>query len=87
MQTALEAFLAKRRDRSAAIILGVKDREIDQYLPPEVSKKLRKVVLDQMGDFYDAVVDVMGSLDNGQAVFNDHWLNKIDEIHTAVVNG
>lgn len=85
MQPVLSDILAKRRDRSIAIILGVKERECDQYLPPEAKAKLRKVVLDQMNEFYDLCCDVMRSLDSGDAVLNERYLEKLDEIHRVVV--
>lgn len=85
MQASLDALLAKRRDRAIAIILGVKERECDSRLSPDQSSKLRKVVLDQLNEFYDIVVDIMRSLDTGDVVLNDVYLGKIDEMHTRLV--
>lgn len=85
MQQAMQDLLARRRDRCIAIILSVKERECDQYLSAASSQKLRKVTLDQLNDFYDLVVDIMGSLDTGDVTLNEHWLKKIDEIHSELV--
>ena len=85
MQPVIADLLAKRRDRAISIVLGVKEREADQYLPPEVRQKLRKVVLDQMNDLCDLVMDIARSLDTGEVVLNEAYLEKIDEMHNALV--
>lgn len=85
MSELLEDILAKRRDRAIGIVLGVKERECDKYLPPEVSKKLRKVVLDQLNEFFDLTLDVMRSLDNGDVVLNERYLEMLSELHSVVV--
>jgi hypothetical protein len=81
----LTEILAKRRDRAIAIVLGVHDRDLKSYLPPEVSAKLRKVVLDQLNEFHDLCIDVLRSLDNGEVLLNDHYLALLAEVHEAVV--
>lgn len=86
MQTAIEEVLRKRRDRAIAIILGTKERECDAHLPAMASTKLRKVVLDQLNDFYDMCRDVMDSLDTGEVTLNDEYLAKLDEVHAAVMD-
>ena len=85
MQPVLNDVIARRRDRAIATLLGVKEREIDQYLPPEARALLRKAILDQLNDFHSLVVDVMRSLDNGEVVLNDLYLEKIDQLHEVVV--
>lgn len=85
MQDALAAVLAKRKDRTLAVILGVKEREIDQFLPHDAQRRLRKAILDGVNDFYEMVVDVMGSLDSGDVVLNQAYLDKIDEMYDHVV--
>ena len=85
MQDSIRELLTRRKNRAAAIILGVKDDECDYFLPEDVSKQLRKAILDQMNDFYDVCVDVIESLDNDSYVINDHWLEKLDEIYNCVV--
>jgi hypothetical protein len=90
MQATLIELLRRRKDRACAIVLGVKEREVDPYLRahPEASEKLRKVVLDQLNEFYEVVMDIVNSLDSGDVVLNDHYLQKIDDLHrTVVLNG
>jgi hypothetical protein len=77
-------ILKKRRDRSIAIILGVKEREIDPLLDQEpggrrASTLLRKVVLDQINDFCDLALDVANSGEAPKFEFNpDIWMRRID---------
>jgi hypothetical protein len=81
----LTDLLGKRKDRAIGIVLGVKERECDRFLPPEVSKKLRKVVLDQLNEFHDLCLDVMRSLDDGDVVLNERYFEMLAEVHNAVV--
>jgi hypothetical protein len=78
-------LLRKRRDRAIAIVLGLKERECDQYLPPQVSVKLRKVILDQMNDLYDTCLDLLGASDDGGVILNEVYLRKIDDLHELLV--
>ena len=84
MNEQVKALLAKRRDRSIAIILGFKERECDTYLPPTIRQELRKVVLDQINDFYELALDLMASSEDTSIVFNQIFLDKIDEIYEIV---
>lgn len=91
MQRALQDLLRKRMDRAIATVLSAKEQSVDPLLPHSgdartASRHLRKVVLDQFNDFYEVCIDVMGSLDNGDAVLNEVWLEKLDEIHRAIVD-
>jgi hypothetical protein len=85
MQDVLNDIVARRRDRAIAVLLSMKEKEVDQYLPPEVKARLRKVILDQLNEFHSLVVDVMRSLDNGEVVLNELYLEKIDQVHEVVV--
>lgn len=69
-------LLHRRRDRAIAIILGVKERECDFYLPDEVSRSLRKVILDQFNDFATIAEDLASS----NVVLNQRYLEKLDSI-------
>lgn len=77
-------ILAKKRDRAIATILGTKERECDSFLPPDSQRKLRKVVLDQLNDFYDISLDIIKSLNNGQVVINEVYLERVNELHSMV---
>lgn len=69
-------LLSRRRDRAIAIILGVKERECDFYLPEDVSRTLRKVILDQFNDFAMLAEDIASS----NVVLNQRYLEKLDSI-------
>lgn len=81
----IKRVLAKRRDRVIAIILGTKERELDPHVSYEASMAFRKVIMDQMNDFYDLVLDLLGSIDDQAVVINQLYLDKIDEIFNAVI--
>lgn len=69
-------LLAKRRDRAIAIILGVKERECDEYLPLAARSKLRKVILDQFNDLYSLCLDL--ATDSEDVILNELYQRKID---------
>lgn len=87
-------ILSKRRDRTIAIVLGIKEREVDPLLSQmpggaRASTLLRKVILDQINDFYDMALDVANSSGADQYEFNpDVWTRRIEghlrEISTAM---
>lgn len=83
------ALIHRRRDRAIAAILGVKERDADCYLPPEVARRLRKTVLDQINgltETFEDLMDTMGSEDDDHdVVVNEVWLNQIAEMHRALV--
>lgn len=82
----LADLVDRRRDRAIAAILGLKEREVDQHLPPEVSRRLRKAVLDELNDFALLIKDLLEPLSMESGVLlNEHWLEKLDEVHRAVV--
>jgi len=84
-QQLLGDILAKRRDRAIAIVLGVKERECDQYLPADAKAKLRKVVLDQLNDVVEFAMDLVRSLDTDDVVLNEIYMAKIDDLHDRLV--
>jgi len=77
----VQEVLAKRRDRAIAIILGVKEREVDSYLPKPVQAKLRKVILDQLNEYYELCLDLLPSLEQEGVVLNEVYLDKIAALH------
>jgi hypothetical protein len=86
-----DEILKKRRDRAIAIVLSIKEREVDPHLSDTeagrvASRALRKVVLDQLNDFCDLALDVAGSGEAMNFEFNpDVWQRKINDIHHAVM--
>lgn len=86
MQEIVSDLVARRRDRAIAVLLGIKEREVDQYLPPDVKIRLRKAILDQLNDYTTLVLDVLRSLNNDSTVvLNELYMEKLDEIHHATV--
>jgi len=85
MNDQMKTLLAKRRDRSIAILLGFKERNCDEFLPANVSVELRKQVLDQINDFYELALDLMSSLDGDSMILNELYLDKLDKIYETVV--
>jgi hypothetical protein len=79
-----EDILKKRRDRAIAIILSVKEREVDPLLAGQADgdkalRVLRKAVLDQMNDFYDMALDVASSSGADTFEFNPTvWTRRIE---------
>jgi hypothetical protein len=78
VEVANAELLKRRRDRAIAIVLGVKERQCDHYLPADVSAKLRKVILDQFNDLFDACLDVSRSDDGPAVVLNELYQQKLD---------
>jgi hypothetical protein len=78
--------LAKRRDRAIAAILSFKEDQCDPYLPRPVSARLRKIVLDQLNEFFVVACTSMaqGSYDPN-VILNEHYLQKINELHDVIV--
>lgn len=81
MNEQIKTVLAKRRDRSIAILLGYKERECDNYLPQEVRVGLRKAILDQINDFYELSLDLLSSVDDGSVILNQIYIEKIEKIY------
>lgn len=80
----LHAMVSRQRDRAIAIILDYKERDCDRHLPPDVQRRLRKVVLDQLNDFTGFCIDLLDSVDTGGAILNEHFLQLLTEIHEAI---
>ena len=78
-------LIAKRKDRAIAIILSIKEKECDQWLPPEASHALRKCVLDQINSLYDLTLDVISSMDSNGVELNQYYLDLISDLHEAVI--
>lgn len=76
-------LLARRRDRAIAIVLGVKERECDEFLTPEASRKLRKVVLDQFNDLFGFCADLLETGVPDSSV-NIEYLDRLDALTAAV---
>jgi len=86
-----DEILKKRRDRAIAIVLSIKEREVDPQLADTdagraASRAMRKVVLDQLNDFCEIALDVAASGDVPNFEFNPEvWMRKINDIHHVVM--
>lgn len=78
MNDAILDTLFKRKDRMAAIVLSAWETNDPDF---------RKVVLDQVNDYYDLVVNLFAVVDDNSVVLNDAYVRKIDEIHSRLTEG
>ena len=85
MNQAVGTILERRKNKAIAIVLGVKEREIDSSLSRPLQDKLRKVVLDQFNEYHELCMDVIKSLDTGEVTLNEHYLELLSELHAVVV--
>jgi len=83
MQEPIRKLLTKRKNRAIAIILSTKEELCDEFLPDDASLALRKVVLDQLNEFYDMCLDVIGQDDDGFSV-NEIWIERLEQIYDYV---
>jgi hypothetical protein len=74
-------FLGKRRDRAIATILSFKERECDQFLPPEVAQRLRKEILDQINEVCDVAFDLINDVD---VVWNEEFMDRLDDLYDKI---
>lgn len=85
-------LLKKRRDRAIAIILNVKEREVDPILMlegggPHASRLMRKVILDQINDFYDLALDIATSGEADKFEFNPElWERRLNQISEGIAD-
>ena len=77
MANGLKEMLAKRKDRSIATILSYKDEEMDSFLPEDVSREFRKIVLDQLNDLYDFSLDILRSVETGSVTINEEYVERL----------
>ena len=77
-------LLEKRCRRAIAVVLSAKEKEADPHLPAEIQAHLRKVILDQFNDLLTLSMDLLDSLER-DSIVNELWLERLEEIHAAVV--
>jgi len=87
MEEVVRSLIEKRCRRTITAILSAKERDLDGYLPDEISQSYRKVVLDSVNDFHNFVSDILRSYDNGTVTLNEIYLKKIDEIYDLLSDG
>lgn len=74
-------LIATRGNRATAVILSWLEEHVYDYLPEEVQRETRQMVLDQVNIFKDLAIDVVKS---DTAYMNQVWLEKLDQIHEAI---
>jgi hypothetical protein len=74
----LTEALGRRRNKAISIILRYKEDHIDDQIDEDTSDRFRTVVLDQINDFHDVCVDLIGA---SGGVVNELWVEKLEEIH------
>ena len=77
-----QGLLERRLKRCIASILSAKEKEIDRYIPEEVTNVFRKTILDEINEFYALVVDVLNDEINQE--FLD-MLDMLEDIHGALI--
>jgi len=73
-------LVGKRRNRSIATILSLKEKQCDSYLPQEISDNLRKVILDEINSLCELVFDILDE----DVIFNDEFFTMLEEVHQKV---
>ncbi len=86
MQPPIEDILARRRDRTLSYLLGYKENEIDKHLPAEVRASFRRCIVKAIHEYHDLVIDVLSSVDQGQTVVNELYLDKLEDIRQLIVS-
>jgi hypothetical protein len=74
--------LERRVKRCIATILSAKEKNIDRFITEDTASEFRKVILDEINEFYSLVMDVLD--DNINQEFLD-MLDMLEDIHEALV--
>ena len=85
MDETVRKILAKRRDRLIATILGAKEDFCDDFIPDDSAVEFRKVILDEINDYYDLCSDLLKSIQPETVVLNQYYADKLDEIYDRLV--
>jgi hypothetical protein len=80
----VKELLERQKNKCIRVLLGAKERELDEYLPAEVQVAYRKIVLDQVNAFHEFCVDLFESQSEGTVVVNELFLNKLEEISNGI---
>lgn len=85
---AFRTMIERRRNRAIKAILGTKESLCDPHLPGPAADQLRRVVLEELNDLTEVATTLLASLEqrlSDGAVYNELWLEKLEEIHAATV--
>lgn len=64
----------------------MKEKEVDPHLPDDVQLKFRKLILDQFNELTNLSIDILNTIDQGNVVVNEMWLERMEQIR-EVLNG
>lgn len=79
--TGVARLIAIRGNRTTAVVLSWLEENVYGYLPEDVQKDTRRLILDQINGFKDLAIDVVKA---DTSMINEHWVEKLDEIYTAI---
>jgi hypothetical protein len=76
-----------QRQRLVGNLMGFAERELYPDLTPTQQRAFRDKVLQAVGQYHDAVLDLLkASVEDGSAV-NEHAIRLIEDIHRCMVDG
>ena len=84
MGVPVREFLKNRRDRALGTVLGYAEREVYPGLTPAQRDAFRKVTLDAMNGYHDAVLDLVKA---ETGVRNDEVVELLTRIDTHIRQG
>lgn len=74
-------LVATRGNRATAMILSWLEDNVYEYLPEEVQRATRQMILDQVNYFKDLCIDVVKS---DTAYLNQIWVERLDELKEEI---
>lgn len=77
-------LIATRGNRTTAMVLSWLEDNVYEFLEEDLQRTTRKMILDNINGFKDLAMDIVKS---DTAYLNTLWMEKLDEIHTAIRNG
>lgn len=73
-----EKILFRRKQATCASLLSFKESFVDEFLPKEISAKLRTEILDQINNLYESCLDVIESSDGSFVIVNELFKERYD---------
>lgn len=77
-----QLLLEKRKNKCIATILSVKEKEYDPHLTKEDAAQFRKIILDEINDFFNLANDLLG--DNMNEFYLD-MVEMLEDIHGVIL--
>jgi hypothetical protein len=77
----LLGLLERKKNKMIRVVLGTKERLHPEGICPDDEGVFRKVVLDEVNDFFEQVCDIIDQLQHDRTItVNQLFLDKLDEI-------